>query len=154
MSGSVDVLAAIEREAWLLRLGNMSTAAARMMMVYDVLSELIESSKQASATLGHIYHTTPLRPDLEQHAHDGYQRLDAAIAAVSPLKVARYCDHSWVTKTIPGGFATVCQLCGASEGGAALARIGAADYPNTLPHITPPLSPEQMAEADYTAEMR
>ncbi len=27
-------------------------------------------------------------------------------------------------------------------------------YESGLPHILPPLSPEQLAEADYTAEMR
>ena len=44
--------------------------------------ELLEAAKQASATLGHIYHTTPIGGALEQHAHDGYQRLDAATRAI------------------------------------------------------------------------
>ena len=41
---------------------------------------LVDAAREASATLGHIYHTTPLPQKLEQYAHDGYQRLDAAIA--------------------------------------------------------------------------
>lgn len=47
------------------------------------IAELIEAAREGSATLGHIYHTTPLHPELEQYAHDGYQRLDAALANVS-----------------------------------------------------------------------
>ncbi len=46
------------------------------------VAELIEAAREGSATLGHIYHTTPLHPELEQYAHDGYQRLDAALARV------------------------------------------------------------------------
>ncbi len=52
----------------------------------DLVAELIEACKQASATLGHIYHTTPLPHPLEQEAHDGYQRLDAAIASMGAAK--------------------------------------------------------------------
>ena len=48
----------------------------------DGWRELLEAAKQASATLGHIYHTTPIGGALEQHAHDGYQRLDAATRAI------------------------------------------------------------------------
>lgn len=88
--------------------------------------KLAEAARSASATLSHIYHTVPLRPDLEQHAHDGYQRLDEALAAVAPTAQKRHCDHDWVVKTVPTGFADVCCLCGADKVAAALARVGGA----------------------------
>lgn len=43
------------------------------------LCELIEAASNASAILGHAYHTQ-IRGELEQDAHDAYQRLDAALA--------------------------------------------------------------------------
>lgn len=54
----------------------------QFMAAVDAIAELIEAAREGSATLGHIYHTTPLHPELEQYAHDGYQRLDAALARV------------------------------------------------------------------------
>jgi hypothetical protein len=45
------------------------------------VAELIEAAKQASATLGHAYHTT-LTGKLAEYAHADYQRLDAALARV------------------------------------------------------------------------
>lgn len=48
----------------------------------DAVDALVDAAREGSATLGHIYHTTPLHPELEQYAHDGYQRLDAALANV------------------------------------------------------------------------
>lgn len=76
------------------------------------IAELLEAAREASATLGHIYHTTPLPPVLERHAHDGYQRLDAAIAGASPPKARNQCEHSWATKMVTGGPVRVCQNCG------------------------------------------
>ncbi len=52
------------------------------MAAVDAVAELTEAAREASGTLGHIYHTTPLPCELEQHAHDGYQRLDDALANV------------------------------------------------------------------------
>lgn len=52
----------------------------------DGVAELVVAAELASATLGHIYHTTPLPPDLERQAHDGYQRLDKAIDAYRGAK--------------------------------------------------------------------
>lgn len=52
----------------------------QFMAAVDAVVALVEAAREASATLGHIYHTTPLPQKLEQYAHDGYQRLDAAIA--------------------------------------------------------------------------
>lgn len=87
------------------------------------IAKLIEAAREASATLGHIYHTTPLRPDLEQHAHDGYQRLDAAIKGVSPPKAEPRCDHSWAVKSVTGGLVKVCQLCGRVPPDGAIANV-------------------------------
>lgn len=88
------------------------------------IAELLEAAREASAILGHIYHTTPLRPDLEKYAHDGYQRLDAAIGAVSPPKARKYCDHSWAVKVVTGGPVRVCQNCGFVPKDGAIAHVG------------------------------
>lgn len=45
------------------------------------LVELIEAAWQASATLGHAYHTV-LDGQLAEYAHADYQRLDAALARI------------------------------------------------------------------------
>lgn len=107
-----DVMDAMHR----LGMHDPATMTAKGEAAYNRLRaqlvELIEAAREASATLGHIYHTTPLRSDLEQYAHDGYQRLDAAVAAFSPPKATRNCDHSWATKHVTGGFVKVCQQCG------------------------------------------
>lgn len=62
------------------------TDAAKLQEARAAIAELIEAAREASGTLGHVYHTTPLRHDLEQYAHDGYQRLDAALARVGGAK--------------------------------------------------------------------
>ena len=96
----------------------------QFMAAVEAVEELEKAAREASATLGHIYHTTPLRHDLEQYAHDGYQRLDAAIKAVSPPKTEPRCDHSWAVKSVTGGLVKVCQLCGRVPPDAALANVG------------------------------
>ena len=76
----VDVLAVYDR---LLR--EVPMGAGHMQNIVAAraaIAELIEAAREASGTLGHVYHTTPLSADLEQHAHDGSQRLDAAIDRV------------------------------------------------------------------------
>lgn len=136
----IDVLAVMDREIDAIRntkaIADVGLCGARKAAYAEHLSnmeearaavaELIEAARSASATLSHIYHTVPLRPDLEQHAHDGYQRLDAALAVAAPTPQKRHCDHDWVVKTVPTGFADVCCLCGADKGTAALARVGGA----------------------------
>ena len=99
---------------------------AELVTARAAIAELIEAAREGSATLGHIYHTTPLHPELEQYAHDGYQRLDAAIAGVSPPKAHKHCDHSWAVKMVTGGPVRVCQNCGLVPPDAALARVGGA----------------------------
>jgi len=90
-----------------LGMPNPATMTAKSEAEYNKVSaqlvELIEAARDASATLGHIYHTTPLRSDLDQYAHDGYQRLDAALKAFTPPKATRHCDHSWATKRVTAG---------------------------------------------------
>lgn len=121
----IDVLAVMHKLG-LPDAAMMSNAQrAEYAKVREAFVELVEAARSASATLGHIYHTTPLSHDLAQHAHDGYQRLDAALAAAVPTPQKRHCDHDWVVKTVPTGFADVCCLCGADKG-AALARVGGA----------------------------
>lgn len=96
--------------------------SAEYAKVCALIHELIEAAREASATLGHIYHTTPLRSDLEEYAHDGYQRLDVAIAAVSPPKPRTNCEHSWSVKMVSGGPIRVCQNCGIVPPDAAIQR--------------------------------
>lgn len=80
----VDVLAVMDSLAIIeatIR-GSGAAVVTEIREARAAVAELIEAAREASGTLGHIYHTTPLRHDLEQHAHDGYQRLDAALARV------------------------------------------------------------------------
>lgn len=89
-SATVDVLAvmdALVESTARVAAGGTVTADPHTVEVAKrtraAIAELIEAAREASATLGHVYHTTPLPPKLEQYAHDGYQRLDAALARVS-----------------------------------------------------------------------
>lgn len=88
------------------------TGSAEYAKISAAIKELVEAAREASATLGHIYHTTPLHPKLEQYAHDAYQRLDAAIDGVSPRDRVNACDHSWAVKLADGEPVRVCQSCG------------------------------------------
>lgn len=82
MNAPVDVLEVLQRQIDIaLSYGNDERAEA-LQDVHAAVAELIEAAREGSATLGHIYHTTPLHPELDQYAHDGYQRLDAALARV------------------------------------------------------------------------
>lgn len=45
------------------------------------IAELIEAARNASATLGHAYHTA-LTGELAEHAHRDYQRLEAALSNI------------------------------------------------------------------------
>lgn len=91
----------------------MSNAgSAEYAKISAAIIELVEAAREASSTLGHIYHTTPLNSKMEQYAHDAYQRLDAAIDAVSPRERGNDCEHSWAVKLADGGPVRVCQNCG------------------------------------------
>lgn len=79
----VDVLATLEGAGnFLIAKGATPADVVALHEARAAIAELIEAAREASGTLGHVYHTTPLSADLEQHAHDGYQRLDAAIDRV------------------------------------------------------------------------
>jgi hypothetical protein len=54
---------------------------AELSAVRHVVAELIAAATQASATLGHAYHTT-LTGAFAEYAHTDYQRLDNALKAV------------------------------------------------------------------------
>lgn len=78
---TVDVLAVLRRHAIAER-ERLGTTDNDTQAALAAVDELIRAACEASGTLGHIYHTTPLPYELEQHAHAGYQRLDAALARV------------------------------------------------------------------------
>lgn len=80
----VDVLAVMDRARLFTDPQSDGGEAFRdeVSLARAAIAELIEAAREGSATLGHIYHTTPLHPELDQYAHDGYQRLDAALARV------------------------------------------------------------------------
>lgn len=75
----IDVLVAMDQAAnaiekqWAIYEGAGSLLKARA-----AVAELIEAAKEASATLGHAYHTV-LVGSLSEDAHTAYQRLDAAL---------------------------------------------------------------------------
>lgn len=48
---------------------------------YKAVAHLIEAAREASATLGHAYHTA-LTGQIAVFAHEDYQRLDAALARI------------------------------------------------------------------------
>lgn len=124
---TVDVLSRLHKLG-LPAVATMSGAqSAEYAKVCADFTELVEAARNASATLGHIYHTTPLPAELERHAHDGYQRLDAAIAAVSPPKAPGHCDHSWATKSVTGGLVKVCERCGLVPPDGAIRAVGGAE---------------------------
>lgn len=82
-SAPVDVLAVMDALETVSGIpGDQLQKLADVRQARAAIAELIEAAREASGTLGHIYHTTPLHPELEQYAHDGYQRLDAALARV------------------------------------------------------------------------
>jgi len=78
----VDVLGAL-REFATKRdpFGSADEAMRKYIEARDAVAELIEAATNASATLCHAYHTT-LTGQLADHAHEGYQRLDAALARI------------------------------------------------------------------------
>lgn len=48
---------------------------------YRAVAELIAAARNASATLGHAYHTV-LTGELAEQAHTDYQRLDIALSNI------------------------------------------------------------------------
>lgn len=79
-----DVLAVLDRQLKFTVASDYSGASQDhrdMVATRAAVSELIEAAKNASAILGHAYHTQ-IHGELEHDAHDAYQRLDAAIARV------------------------------------------------------------------------
>lgn len=80
MSAPVDVRGVLRRE--IERAGGVYFEDGRDLIAVDsAVAELIESAKEASATLGHAYHTV-LVGSLADDAHTAYQRLDAALENV------------------------------------------------------------------------
>lgn len=77
----VDVLAVMDRAAGLHWDHEENADAEDMEAARAAVAELIEAATNASATLCHAYHTT-LTGQLADHAHEGYQRLDAALARI------------------------------------------------------------------------
>lgn len=76
------VLAAMEEAARKLYVEKDTGAACNALLDAKAkVAELIEAAGNASAILGHAYHTQ-ITGELANDAHDAYQRLDAALAAV------------------------------------------------------------------------
>lgn len=93
VSGPVDVLAVMDVDgraiACVIDACSPGTLRQRQwkahLPIHDAaraaVAELIEAAEEASATLGHAYHTT-LTGQLAEYAHTAYQRLDSALARV------------------------------------------------------------------------
>lgn len=79
MSRPVDVLATLDDAAMRVEAIHGPTAVYALREARAAVAELLEAARQASATLGHAYHTT-LTGQLSEYAHTDYQRLDAALA--------------------------------------------------------------------------
>ncbi len=83
MSRPVDVLAVMDRLICEVPMGCGHIKAIGEARA--AVAELVEAARQASATLGHAYHTT-LAGQLAEYAHTDYQRLDAALAKFGGAK--------------------------------------------------------------------
>lgn len=77
----VDVLAVLDDAFTFCAGQNSGPTENEMRQARTAVAELIEAATNASATLCHAYHTT-LTGQLADHAHEGYQRLDAVLARI------------------------------------------------------------------------
>lgn len=77
LAAGANALAVLRDSRRRIRMGSMK-AAQRLDKVIADVEELLQAAWNASATLGHAYHTV-LDGKLADAAHDDYQRLDAAL---------------------------------------------------------------------------
>jgi hypothetical protein len=74
-----DPVSVLRTQASMARTEGRFDCAAEIEEAIAQVEALVKAAREASATLGHAYHTT-LSGQLAEYAHTDYQRLDSCLA--------------------------------------------------------------------------